>query len=549
MSHISNESLNFSGDDDAASQSSTSSRATIKNARITIRRLGKKKDLNEGEIRRLSSAKVLVETYERQKSSFTGSSSVTMQSENGSLLEAMNEVEVNADDISDADADSAIFRKVMEALQLSKKLGAKNVNELNENDRRRLEKAQEIIQRWSQAKLDLGLSDKQEGKFEQHFEGNNLTNSVLERKEGIVNSANLDISSLQSTSKGLTSLARNPAEGGRGLPAPVDDGSFNPDSEEHGCNKRDRSHDTISPNIGGVKRSKEKGMISEDYETRTLHRDGVGESLTLAASSPLPSSKGLPSIARILAREGKGSTAPVDNGSLNPESEEHGGSKRCGNNDICPSGVTLAKVQRVDRGNNVYNRGGTGVAIVDEGSSDRRIREDNWRLLESKLLFRVSDMVRDGTGPTPFFGNIQTRNGHKILYCKTDETLNWLKATIAGLDGLWEGARLKVVSEDEVPRQPKIRIFVTGPILPKERLLGILRAQNSQTYPSADWQILKMDQPTDSGRSVMLAVNHETLEKLESNGFRVSVGISSAIARPVLEAEERARATTVSQND
>lgn len=105
---------------------------------------------------------------------------------------------------------------------------------------------------------------------------------------------------------------------------------------------------------------------------------------------------------------------------------------------------------------------------------------------------------------------------------------------------------MKIVPEEEIPRQPRIRVFISGPILPKDRLIEMLRAQNLMYYPSSDWDIIRMDTPSDAGRNVILAVNHETLVRLEKNGFRISVGISSAFARPVIEVEDRVKSSTVS---
>lgn len=186
---------------------------------------------------------------------------------------------------------------------------------------------------------------------------------------------------------------------------------------------------------------------------------------------------------------------------------------------------------------------------MDDSVFDGRIGDDNWRLLESRLLFLISESTRDEHGTIPYFGNIQTRNGYKILFCKNEDTLNWLRNSVTNLDELWEGAKLKLVPQNEIPNQPRIRLFVMGPILPKDRLLKMLVAQNAKTYPSTDWKILKMEHPTDAGRSIILAVKSETLLKLDENGHRISVGLSSAIAKPILDTEERLKINRVRRND
>ncbi|XP_075150722.1 uncharacterized protein LOC142224823 [Haematobia irritans] len=151
----------------------------------------------------------------------------------------------------------------------------------------------------------------------------------------------------------------------------------------------------------------------------------------------------------------------------------------------------MIKKPRNEQGENLYNKVCIKLVIVDESSKDRRIKEENWKRLESKLLFEVSEKICQGTGYTPYFGNIQSRQGHKILHCKT---LAWLKGTIEGLE-LWEGSKLRLIP---VKRQPRVRVFITGPILPEDRLLTMLKAQNRAVYPTEDWTILKMDPPNRS---------------------------------------------------
>ncbi|XP_075166970.1 uncharacterized protein LOC142239094 [Haematobia irritans] len=386
------------GDDTASNASSTSSKSSLKNARLCIRRLSKKDTLSEMETVRLTNAKRLVEEHQRR---MEGSVRQASTSVTGSLVQAMRDVEVDAEDRSDgiSSSDSFFFLRVKEAFRLKQKLAGKA--DMSENDKRRLLKANDTIKKWE------------------------LTNKEI-------------------------------------MEAIAEEGS-------------------------------KKSRVDEPSSS-SLHQDRgkIDSTEILCASSPLEASKGMPSLARNPAEKSNGSKIPVEDVSLNPDSEEIGRHKRNRTKDTNSTEVTMVKKPRKDQGKNLYNEGCIKVAIVDDSNRDRKITEENWRILESKLLFEVSERIRQEEDDAPFFGNIQSKQGHKILHCKTVETLAWLKGAIEGLQ-LWEGAKLKVIPEEEVKTQPRVRVFITGPILPQDRLLGLLKAQNKSNYPTDDWAILKME--------------------------------------------------------
>ncbi|XP_075154238.1 uncharacterized protein LOC142227679 isoform X1 [Haematobia irritans] len=416
---------------------------------------------------RLTNAKRLVEEHQRR---MEGSVRQASTSVTGSLVQAMRDVEVDAEDRSDgiSSSDSFFFLRVKEAFRLKQKLAGKA--DMSENDKRRLLKANDTIKKW-----ELTNKEIMEGNMKYKNEYDPILN-------------------------------------------------FRP---------------TTCADLAIAEEGSKKSRVDEPSSS-SLHQDRgkIDSTEILCASSPLEASKGMPSLARNPAEKSNGSKIPVEDVSLNPDSEEIGRHKRNRTKDTNSTEVTMVKKPRKDQGKNLYNEGCIKVAIVDDSNRDRKLTEENWRILESKLLFEVSERIRQEEDDAPFFGNIQSKQGHKILHCKTGETLAWLKGAIEGLQ-LWEGAKLKVIHEEEVKTQPRVRVFITGPILPQDRLLGLLKAQNKSNYPTDDWAILKMDPSTDAGRSVVMAVNSETLERLETNSHRFNVGLSSAIVRPIKGAEER----------
>ena len=58
-------------------------------------------------------------------------------------------------------------------------------------------------------------------------------------------------------------------------------------------------------------------------------------------------------------------------------------------------------------------------------------------------------------------------NGVKIVKCKDDPTLLWVKGAVKLLQGLWNGARLEVVDRADMPAFPKAKVLIPRVVKPE----------------------------------------------------------------------------------
>lgn len=292
--------LNLNTDEDIQSMSSSnSSKASLMNAKLNIRRLGKKEHLTEGEKIRLSSAKRLVELHEASKGS-----GCSVASEHNSLVNDMKEVIMeNVESKSNCESDT--FLQINHAFQVVKNLGDRNVNLLNEEEKISLTNARKTIFKWCQPSENItqtagkNLNTIKLNKLQPNISSNLATagemevsidespNSSTAKVDKIVDNSESKLDVINTirthdlTNPSALALADAEMEKVKLMNKPpssftfswvrqglnlnstpltssqqAENGSLNPESDEPGCSKRDRSKDTYSPDITILKNLK-----------------------------------------------------------------------------------------------------------------------------------------------------------------------------------------------------------------------------------------------------------------------------------------------------
>ncbi|XP_051859418.1 uncharacterized protein LOC127565371 isoform X2 [Drosophila albomicans] len=169
------------------------------------------------------------------------------------------------------------------------------------------------------------------------------------------------------------------------------------------------------------------------------------------------------------------------------------------------------------------------VALIDRGNG--KISAERWRLTHGKLVEALFvSMENAPDSPMPTFEGSGWMNGVKILKCKDEPTLLWLKATVPKLEGLWEGAKLDVVDRNNIPSMPKAKVLF--PIAVQgERALQLLKKQNP-AIPTSDWSVLKVDKPLPSGEQhVIMQINKEAEDLLYKRNGKMAWGLGSVYLR------------------
>lgn len=86
------------------------------------------------------------------------------------------------------------------------------------------------------------------------------------------------------------------------------------------------------------------------------------------------------------------------------------------------------------------------------------------------------------------------------------------------------------------------------PILPKDRLLKMLVAQNAKICPFSDWKILKMYQPMDAWKEHYLCGKHRYPSK-SCSWAPHKRRTTAKLLKKIIETKDRLKETTVSRGN
>ncbi|XP_037957575.1 uncharacterized protein LOC119687356 [Teleopsis dalmanni] len=172
------------------------------------------------------------------------------------------------------------------------------------------------------------------------------------------------------------------------------------------------------------------------------------------------------------------------------------------------------------------------VALIDRSDPQGQMVETRWKIVEMKLLDAMfAKMSAEPEAPMPSFDGAGWFNGVKLLKCKDDSTLNWLREAAKTLQGLWEGASLEVVDRKDIPSLPKAKVLIPRVVKPEDAL-RLLQRQNPDV-PTSDWKVLKVLKPAKEGegQNYILLINKMAEDILYSRYGKMSWGVGSVYLR------------------
>ncbi|XP_017488611.1 PREDICTED: uncharacterized protein LOC108376841 [Rhagoletis zephyria] len=120
------------------------------------------------------------------------------------------------------------------------------------------------------------------------------------------------------------------------------------------------------------------------------------------------------------------------------------------------------------------------VALIDRSNPLGQMSQERWGAVELKLLDAlVEKMDGDPNTTMPTFDGARWLNGVKILKCKDDPTLLWVKEAVATLQGLWESAVLEAVDRSCIPSIPEAKVLIPRTVK-SENALRLLQRQDGR---------------------------------------------------------------------
>ncbi|GJQ67895.1 hypothetical protein Trydic_g16655 [Trypoxylus dichotomus] len=96
-------------------------------------------------------------------------------------------------------------------------------------------------------------------------------------------------------------------------------------------------------------------------------------------------------------------------------------------------------------------------------------------------------LCRNVGGPEPKFSDDRHRAGMLSAACVDAGTCSWLADVVRNC-APWDGAKLKLVREDDLPKPIKALVWIPGPQMESDQILHRLKVQN-QKLPMSSWRV------------------------------------------------------------
>ncbi|XP_037819692.1 uncharacterized protein LOC119609080 isoform X2 [Lucilia sericata] len=154
-----------------------------------------------------------------------------------------------------------------------------------------------------------------------------------------------------------------------------------------------------------------------------------------------------------------------------------------------------------------------------------------WDIVRKKLMGVFWEVLKQNPGPPP-----QCEDGGwfhnrvKLMACSNERSALLLKQAVSLIKDPWEGAKLEVVSVDEIPRRPRSTAIIPAEPHKKAAILELLQVGNPD-LPTQDWKVVRVSQPVGSSRRIVVILNQESLAPLREKQGKVYYGFESIFLR------------------
>ncbi|VEN35377.1 unnamed protein product [Callosobruchus maculatus] len=135
--------------------------------------------------------------------------------------------------------------------------------------------------------------------------------------------------------------------------------------------------------------------------------------------------------------------------------------------------------------------------ILEKGQAD----------LISERLLKVLD-EDSSTSPIQFINSTYS-GGALWITCANEATGVWLRGTVASMGSLWEGADLTVVESKDLPKRPRVLVFVPEKDLEKQKegpILARLGKQNPDLRVAC-WHLLSKKEQAGKGVTLSFSID------------------------------------------
>lgn len=173
------------------------------------------------------------------------------------------------------------------------------------------------------------------------------------------------------------------------------------------------------------------------------------------------------------------------------------------------------------------------VAVVDRLDPDGALSVEKWLKVEEEILkAMMATFEKGGVGTDCSFEGAGWQKGVKIVGCRNQQSLSFLKETIESIGEIWEGAKLEVISRESLPLRRQIRVWIPPPnIFVGEKALVMIGKQNPKIDTSG-WKIsYEGKSKNGSGWDLKITIDQQSEQILKEESGIMMFGLGKIYAK------------------
>lgn len=139
----------------------------------------------------------------------------------------------------------------------------------------------------------------------------------------------------------------------------------------------------------------------------------------------------------------------------------------------------------------------------------------------------MDHLINNQGGPLPCFDSSEVIRGYRVIKCEDAFSKEFLSGCVHKIRDAWDGLRLKLILAREIPRRPRIRIWLPNMAIDSDKLITCLKLHNP-AVPMDDWKVIKAEEPHNNTLSFLLLITEDSAVSIEKIGCKLRFGIRHA---------------------
>ena len=160
---------------------------------------------------------------------------------------------------------------------------------------------------------------------------------------------------------------------------------------------------------------------------------------------------------------------------------------------------------------------GLRMAVIDRRHPEVTLDQGQADLIQERIVDALDNAASSSSNPLQF-ARTTFSGGVLWMTCHNEATKTWVKEAVANLGNLWEGADLTAVESKDLPKRPRVLIFIPG----QEEEEGVVRPRLERQNPGlrvGGWLLLSKKKEKE-GTFWAFSIDEASFSALQKNQFR-----------------------------